>query len=218
MDTNVITPGCDPMGTAIRDYYLNGKAGKLIVHSSDFEDDEIPVVDLFRTYEQMPELEQKALDEAAGRILDVGAGSGCHSLALKEMGKDCVAMEISQLSVDVMRERGLDARLVNLYDESFTEKFDTILMLMNSKQFFMAHLQRQVKGTVLIRLLKTHLHLFLAKLSLILTKLILNTLTQWICLHIKMVNRLILSVFSVSVAEELSLKAAHQQKSRLFII
>ena len=131
MDTNVITPGCDPMGAAIHDYFVNGKAGKLIVHSSDFEDDEIPVEDLFRTYGQMPELEQKALDEAAGRILDVGAGSGCHSLALKKMGKDCVAMEISELSVEVMRQRGLDARLVNLYDERFDEKFDTVLMLMN---------------------------------------------------------------------------------------
>ena len=30
-----------------------------------------------------------------------------------------------------MKERGLNARLVNLYDESFDEKFDTILMLMN---------------------------------------------------------------------------------------
>ena len=119
------------MGAAICDYFRYGKAGKLIVHSSDFEDDEIPVADLFRTYAQMPQLEQIALDEATGRILDVGAGSGCHSMALKEMGKDCVAMEISQLSVEVMLERGLDARLVNLYDESFKEKFNTVLMLMN---------------------------------------------------------------------------------------
>lgn len=131
MDINIISPGKDPLGAAIRDYFLNGKSGKLIVHSSEFDDDEIPVADLFRTYDQMPKLEQKALDEAEGRILDVGAGSGCHSMALKEMGKDCVAMEISQLSVEVMRQRGLDAHLVNLYDEAFCEKFDTILMLMN---------------------------------------------------------------------------------------
>ena len=131
MDVNVIIPKCDPMGSAIHDYYVNGKAGKLIVHSSDFEDDEIPVADLFRDYSNMPELEQMALDMAEGRILDVGAGSGCHSMALKEMGKDCVAMEISELSVKVMRDRGLDARLVNLYDKTFDEKFDTILMLMN---------------------------------------------------------------------------------------
>ena len=66
-----------------------------------------------------------------GDILDVGAGSGCHSLALKGLGKRSVAVDISPLSVQVMKERGLDARLVNFYDPSFTETFDTILMLMN---------------------------------------------------------------------------------------
>ena len=47
------------------------------------------------------------------------------------MGKESVAIDISALSVEVMRDRGVDARCVNFYDESFTEKFDTILMLMN---------------------------------------------------------------------------------------
>ncbi len=65
----------DPMGAAIYDYHKTGKAGKLIVHSSMFEDDEIPVADLFRTYKDMPRLEQKALELAHGLILDVGAGS-----------------------------------------------------------------------------------------------------------------------------------------------
>ena len=68
---------------------------------------------------------------AQGRILDVGAGSGCHSLALESMGKSAVAIDISPLSVAVMKDKGLDARLVNLYDDSFAEKFDTVLMLMN---------------------------------------------------------------------------------------
>jgi hypothetical protein len=79
----------------------------------------------------MPALEQEALDRAQGNILDVGAGSGCHSLALMKMGKTSVAIDISPLSVEVMKEKGIDARLVNLYDESFTETFDTVLMLMN---------------------------------------------------------------------------------------
>ena len=121
----------DPMGAAIYDFHKKGKAGKLIVHSSSFEDDEIPVDTLFREFKEMPALEQKALKRASGRILDVGAGSGCHSLALKAMGKNCLAIDISPLSVNVMKERGVNARLVNLYDDSFNEKFDTILMLMN---------------------------------------------------------------------------------------
>lgn len=119
------------MGAAIRDYFQNGKAGKLRVFSSQFEEDEIPVADLFRSYREMPLLEQTALQYASGRILDVGAGSGCHSVALKEMGKDSLAIDISPLSVQVMQERGLSALHINLFDEHFTGQFDTILMLMN---------------------------------------------------------------------------------------
>lgn len=131
MSVKVLSAAGDPMGAAIYDYHRNGRAGVLRVFSSQFEEDEIPVCDLFREYEDMPELEKLALELAQGRILDVGAGSGCHSLALRELGKDAVAIDISPLSVDVMKDRGLDARQINLYDESFDEKFDTVLMLMN---------------------------------------------------------------------------------------
>lgn len=132
MSDTVLLPTGDPMGAAIFDYHKNGPAcGKLVVHSSMLDDDEIPVDTLFRSFDQMPPLEQAAIRMAHGRILDVGAGSGCHSLALEALGKSVVAIDISPLSVSVMKEKGLDARLVNLYDESFNEKFDTVLMLMN---------------------------------------------------------------------------------------
>ena len=121
----------DPMGAAIYDYYKHGHAGVLKVYSSDFDEDEIPVADLFRSKDEMPELEQIALDLADGDILDVGAGSGCHSIALQSMGKKVKAIDISPLSVEVMKARGIDAVHVNLYDPEFKEKFDTILMLMN---------------------------------------------------------------------------------------
>ena len=79
----------------------------------------------------MPVLERTALQIATGKILDVGAGSGCHALALQEMGKEVCAIDISPLSNEVMKQRGVkDSRLINLFDETFTETFDTILMLM----------------------------------------------------------------------------------------
>ena len=119
------------MGLAIHDFHNTGKAKKLIVHSSMFDDDEIPVTTLFRKFKDMPELEQVALKQAEGRILDVGAGSGCHCVALAEMGKSCTAIDISELSVEVMKEKGVDARCIDLFDESFVGQYDTILMLMN---------------------------------------------------------------------------------------
>lgn len=121
----------DPMGAAIYDYHKNGSADVLRVFSSQFEEDEIPVEDLFRKYDDMPELERIALDSAYGEILDVGAGSGCHSLALSAMGKSSVAVDISPLSVMTMKERGVDAHLIDFYDDSFDRRFDTVLMLMN---------------------------------------------------------------------------------------
>ena len=120
------------MGAAIADYYKNGRAGKLRVFSSQFDEDEIPVSQLFRTYDEMPALEQEALQLASGTILDCGAGSGCHALALQEMGKEVQAIDISPLSVEVMQLRGVkQAYCVNLFDENYLQKFDTILMLMN---------------------------------------------------------------------------------------
>ena len=132
MKTNLLSPDKDPMGTAIADYFNHHKADKLRVFSSQFEEDEIPVDQLFRPYDKMPELEQIALQMAEGNILDVGAGSGCHALALQEMRKKVCAIDISPLSVEVMRKRGIkNVRQMNLFDPHFLETFDTIIMLMN---------------------------------------------------------------------------------------
>ena len=131
MKTNLLSPDKDPMGAAIADYFNHRKADKLRVFSSQFEEDEIPMNQLFRPYDEMPELEQIALQIAEGNILDVGAGSGCHALALQEMGKEVCAIDISPLSVEMMEKRGVkNVRQINLFDTHFLETFDTIIMLM----------------------------------------------------------------------------------------
>ena len=121
---------CDPMGHAIADYHATGRAAKLRVFSPMFDEDEIPVATLFRTRDEMPAIEQEALTIASGSILDVGAGAGCHSLALQAMEKHVTAIDISPLAVETMRQRGVkDVREQDFF--TFDGKFDTILMLMN---------------------------------------------------------------------------------------
>ena len=132
MNTGLLSPHKDPMGAAIADYFTKGRAAKLRVFSSQFDEDEIPAEQLFRTFDEMPVLEQEALRRATGKILDCGAGSGCHALALQDMGKQVEAIDISPLSVETMQKRGVrQAYCVNLFDEHYLQKFDTILMLMN---------------------------------------------------------------------------------------
>lgn len=120
----------DPMGRAIADFYKTGLADRLKVFSPIFEEDEIPLQTLFREYEDMPEIEQKALDMVKGKTLDVGAGSGCHSLVLQKRGVDVTAIDISPLSVETMKKRGVKKVLEQ---DLFTidKRYDTVLMLMN---------------------------------------------------------------------------------------
>ena len=120
----------DPMGRAIADYHATGRAARLRVFSPMFDEDEIPVETLFRPSDEMPVIEQEALRLAAGAILDVGAGAGCHSLALQDMGKHVTAIDISPLAVATMRERGVnDVREQDFF--TLDGRYDTILMLMN---------------------------------------------------------------------------------------
>ena len=132
MNTEILSADKDPMGAAILDFQKQGKAARLRVLSSMFEEDEMPVTHLFRSVPEMPVLEQKALQLAKGRVLDIGAGSGCHTLALQEKGFTVKAIDISPLSCEAMKLRGVkDAECINLFDDHLETGFDTILLLMN---------------------------------------------------------------------------------------
>ena len=132
MNTEILSADKDPMGAAILDFQKQGKAARLRVLSSMFEEDEMPVKHLFRSVPEMPVLEQKALQLAKGRVLDIGAGAGCHTLALQEKGFTVKAIDISPLSCEAMKLRGVkDAECINLFDDHLGTGFDTILLLMN---------------------------------------------------------------------------------------
>lgn len=132
MNTEILSADKDPMGAAILDFQKQGKAARLRVLSSMFEEDEMPVKHLFRSTREMPMLEQKALQLAKGRVLDIGAGAGCHALALQEKGLAVKAIDISPLSCEAMKLRGVkDTECINLFDDHLGTGFDTILLLMN---------------------------------------------------------------------------------------
>lgn len=126
----------DLFGQAILDYQTQNTPEDLVTETNISEADEMSVAYLFRTYQEMPKIEKKALKLAKGKILDVGCGAGSHSLYLQQKGFEVTAIDISPNAIKACQLRGLkDARVQHLL-ELKNEQFDTILLLMNGTGIF----------------------------------------------------------------------------------
>jgi len=125
----------DLFGKALLDYQNGNYTEDIITSTNISEEDDLPLPYLFRSFIDMPKLEQKALKLAKGSVLDVGCGAGSHSLYLQEKGFQVKAIDISQGAIEVAKLRGvLHAEVKPVLDE--TETFDTILLLMNGTGIF----------------------------------------------------------------------------------
>lgn len=121
----------DIYGKALMNYWNDPKDQIIKVHSDIAETDSYPISWFFRSTEEFPELEKMALDLCKGRVLDVGAGTGIHSLALQEKGMDIEAIDISDGAVEIMKKRGVKKASIQDFYKISNEKYDTLLMLMN---------------------------------------------------------------------------------------
>jgi len=121
----------DPIGTAMLDYLQAAAPAEITVESNLAEDDVIPVPYLFRTWEEMPELEQLALEACQGHVLDVGAGAGCHALVLQQRGMAVAALDTSAGAVEAMKQQGISEVLHRDFFELKNQRYDTLLLLMN---------------------------------------------------------------------------------------
>jgi SAM-dependent methyltransferase len=122
----------DLFGKAILDYQTNNFPEDLITETTISEEDEMSVAYLFRSHKEMPTMEQKALQLAKGKILDVGCGAGSHSLYLQnELNLEVTAIDISSRAIQACSLRGIkDARVQDVMTLE-NETYDTILLLMN---------------------------------------------------------------------------------------
>ncbi|MFV8369153.1 class I SAM-dependent methyltransferase [Flavobacterium sp. LB2R40] len=122
----------DLFGKAILDFQTNNSPEDLITETTISEEDEMSVAYLFRSYDEMPQMEQKALQLAKGKILDVGCGAGSHSLSLQnERNLDVTSIDISPNAIEACTLRGLKKAKVQDVLTLENEKYDTILLLMN---------------------------------------------------------------------------------------
>jgi SAM-dependent methyltransferase len=127
----------DLFGKAILDFQTKNSPENIITETSISEEDEMSVDYLFRSYTDMPPLEQKALELATGKTLDVGCGAGSHSLYLQnERNLDVTSIDISANAIQACQLRGLKNTRVQDVLNIENETYDTITLLMNGTGIF----------------------------------------------------------------------------------
>lgn len=120
----------DLHGQAILDYYKGNHNAHLILHNSYGEPEEMPVEVFFREPEDFSELENTAITNCRGKILDLGAAAGAHSLLLQALDMDVTALDNSKGCKITLEKSGVE----KIFCENFElhqGKYDTLLVLMN---------------------------------------------------------------------------------------
>ncbi|PSP39621.1 hypothetical protein BRC71_01465 [Halobacteriales archaeon QH_7_65_31] len=119
----------DAFGRLLRDH-AEGDAGSEILERDDGLVTVAPRPELyFAEREQWSPREQTAIERADGRVLDVGCGAGRVGHALDA---ETVGIDVSPGAVAVARERGVDARELDVADATRLDgTFDTVVMFGN---------------------------------------------------------------------------------------
>jgi SAM-dependent methyltransferase len=125
MDPQAMTP----YGLALLAYFEGETAAQLVVRRDDGVEATLPMSHFFRPPAEFSPIEVAALEACRGHVLDIGAGSGLHSLGLLARGHAVTAIDVSPQAVEIMSRRGVaDVRCADVFD--FQEgPFDTLLML-----------------------------------------------------------------------------------------
>ncbi len=125
----------DIFGLALQDYHDDNYTEDITVHSSIAEDDIIPIPYLFREFDEMPPIEQRALELCKGKTLDIGFGAGSHLKWLQQHNIDTDGIDISTGAVTLSRKQ----KLKNTFHSDLLDykgSYDTLLLLMNGTGIF----------------------------------------------------------------------------------
>ncbi len=118
-----------PYGCALRAFWEGDKDAELTMIRDDGREERVPVQVFFREPGDFSTIDKKAIELCKGHVLDVGAGTGVHSLVLQKKGFRVTAIDVCTEAVAIMVQRGVvNARCTDVLEFN-GGPFDTILMM-----------------------------------------------------------------------------------------
>jgi len=139
----------DALGEALLDA-LSGGEGRHFVERDDGLLETMDASRYFSEPRSWPNSELRAMESLEGRVLDIGAGAGRHSLMLQNHGCEPMALDSSPGAIDVCRRRGVEWTFKGTVQDLLefpVEPFDAITLMGNN----LALLQSEAKATGLFR-------------------------------------------------------------------
>ena len=116
-------------GKALIDYYNGDRTAEIILRRDDGFETALLISMFFRSEAEFFPGEMEAINLCRGTVLDIGAGSGIHSLVLQSRGLKVTAIDIDPNAVEIMIDRGInDVRCVDVMQFE-NGAYDTLLML-----------------------------------------------------------------------------------------
>jgi len=127
--------GMEPFGQALEDFYNGKKNAEISLIREDGLEFNVPIEYFFRSSKGFSNLEKHAIRLCKGKVLDMGAGVGPHTLELQKLGLEVYAIDISSHACEIMKKRGVkNVHCTDFYNLTM-DTFDTILLLGRSIGF-----------------------------------------------------------------------------------
>lgn len=124
----------DAHGHALYDYFKDESGYVLVERDDGYINPTLSAQVYFTEYDEWPEHVKNALQHVRGTVLDIGCGAGRHSLWLQENRFEVTGIDVSPLTVEVCKLRGLKKVEVLPIADITPELgvFDTIIMFGNN--------------------------------------------------------------------------------------
>jgi SAM-dependent methyltransferase len=121
----------DLFGKALYEYYFNGFESEVSLHNNYGPPEPYSIKAYFKDESDFSNLEIFSMHQCYGKVLDIGSGTGSHSLYLAREGIEVHSIDISGYCVEIMKKRGVEKSILgDIYDYD-GPKYNTLFLMMN---------------------------------------------------------------------------------------